>query len=935
MADTTLSVQIRALVDGLKNVQGLTEEVNRLAQAAGVPLADPTQPLDQGSRHTASSVGELMAELSRLASLASVLEFLKASVDALRESERSFKGLESASAHAGISIRESFGAATQLAADGLVTVGEASTALQNLLARGYSLDQAIQTLTRLKDAAAFNRQAHLSMGEAVVSASEGIKNENSVLVDNAGVTKNVAKMWEDYAKKLGVTTESLTQQQKVQAEYNGIMEETQAQVGNAEKAADGLEGGFARLSSESKKLLTTFGGDLEPAVMLLGAGLMHLVEFGKATGFMFNAVGIEAGALTVSIGDILHAISSMSFEGLGKKLQANLQQADEQLQEVASRYSQGLPQAIQQTIAKTDEATKAQERQNKASADARAADKDREEGLKQANVQAELAAKLADAQAKAVAEVNKAREAGLAAQIAAARATATEAEQVGHHTVAIEAERQALQKQGELKALQIANARAAVESANAQVEAANRLVEAARKQAEADGAVTDKEKLAIATAQADAEAKRGQAEAARLHLAELTRLPESLRAVTNAQALQNAEVRSLYNAADAAIKNLGLLRQEHAAGKAGADQVAVAERDAAVAVDMLKTASADAAAKVGVLNEAQHQAAISAKAAAITEGEYAQAAAARAASQRQANAAAHADAQRRAEDDAATIHDGEQVAVMLDFISAKMFEYGDAGRKARDEIARLTSTWDQYIHAGGVWLEQAQAQERQVAELIKRLQEGDLSIVALSDNTLQAAASFDKLGEQQLAPLQAALDAARQKLAALNSEAQNTLESLKNDMYQLEGDVQASENLRYKKQMEDLQAKLDAAQKAGSDKAIEALRESMDLAERFHAKKMDNIVKEQQAQAEEKRQQDQLKQEQQKLKQQTRLGQPASQQAAAQPSPAQAARIMEPERVIPLAILTRAGTIRATASANQAALIDALISDLKNQAKTT
>lgn len=35
-----------------------------------------------------------------------------------------------------------------------------------------------------------------------MSATEGLKNENSILVDNAGVTKNVAKMREEYAKKI-------------------------------------------------------------------------------------------------------------------------------------------------------------------------------------------------------------------------------------------------------------------------------------------------------------------------------------------------------------------------------------------------------------------------------------------------------------------------------------------------------------------------------------------------------------------------------------------------------------------------------------------------------------------------------------------------------------------------------------------------------------
>ena len=66
--------------------------------------------------------------------------------------------------------------------------------------RGYSIDQIEQTMIALKDSSAFGRQASLSLGDAVQSATEGLKNENSIIVDNAGVTKNVAKMWEDYAK---------------------------------------------------------------------------------------------------------------------------------------------------------------------------------------------------------------------------------------------------------------------------------------------------------------------------------------------------------------------------------------------------------------------------------------------------------------------------------------------------------------------------------------------------------------------------------------------------------------------------------------------------------------------------------------------------------------------------------------------------------------
>ncbi len=46
-------------------------------------------------------------------------------------------------------------------ADGLVTTEEAATSLKNLIAKGFSLDQAEQMMIRFKDAAAFGRQASL------------------------------------------------------------------------------------------------------------------------------------------------------------------------------------------------------------------------------------------------------------------------------------------------------------------------------------------------------------------------------------------------------------------------------------------------------------------------------------------------------------------------------------------------------------------------------------------------------------------------------------------------------------------------------------------------------------------------------------------------------------------------------------------------------
>ena len=70
---------------------------------------------------------------------------------------------------------------------------DVAMAIKNLTSYGYSLEQTNDRILRLKDSAAYNRQSHYELGEAVRVTTEGIKNENSVLSDAAVVTKNIAK----------------------------------------------------------------------------------------------------------------------------------------------------------------------------------------------------------------------------------------------------------------------------------------------------------------------------------------------------------------------------------------------------------------------------------------------------------------------------------------------------------------------------------------------------------------------------------------------------------------------------------------------------------------------------------------------------------------------------------------------------------------------
>lgn len=198
-----------------------------------------------------------------------IVNFSKSAIQASNELENALIGLQSIVEGQGKSFTKAKSFIEDYVKDGLVPAANATTAYKNLAARGYSQTQIEQVMTALKDSAAFGRQSSLTLGNAVQSATEGLKNENSILVDNAGVTKNVSKMWQDYAKEIGVSVTNLTQQQKIQAEVNGILEETRFQTGDAAKVANTFSGVTAALSYAFTNLKRAAGDFIKPILQAL------------------------------------------------------------------------------------------------------------------------------------------------------------------------------------------------------------------------------------------------------------------------------------------------------------------------------------------------------------------------------------------------------------------------------------------------------------------------------------------------------------------------------------------------------------------------------------------------------------------------------------------------------------------------------------------
>lgn len=208
-------------------------------------------------------IGYLMATVF---SVRQLYDFLKTSVDVASQTQSAWVGLSSIINAQGKSFKDAKKFIEEYTSDGLVPLNNAVTAYKNLISAGYTEKQAQDMMDRLKDSASFGRQAHLSLGDAVTTATEGIKNQNSTLTDNAGVTKNLSVMYADYARTIGKGAGSLTEAEKRTATYNGMMKETAFQMGDAQKITETYAGKVARLSSAFTTLKTAVGNVVIPIV---------------------------------------------------------------------------------------------------------------------------------------------------------------------------------------------------------------------------------------------------------------------------------------------------------------------------------------------------------------------------------------------------------------------------------------------------------------------------------------------------------------------------------------------------------------------------------------------------------------------------------------------------------------------------------------------
>lgn len=288
-----------AATANIRAVISAQDNASKVVSQFGNNVAKSTGKITKSNDNVNSSFNRIVASTLIMGTASKkLLGVIDESVEAANKYQNALLGLDSISKAFGVDAIKAKEAAESLAKDGLLTVADSARGLKNLLQSGFSLPQAVKLMERFKDSAAFGKQAALTFGDAVASATEGIKNGNSILVDNAGVTKNLSRILEEAGFSAQDLMRATTDASVRQALFKGIVKETNAQVGDAAKLADSFAGEQAKLGAQTTILKQQIGAALQPALAKILETITPIIE--KFAKFTQQHPGLVSGILLIT-----------------------------------------------------------------------------------------------------------------------------------------------------------------------------------------------------------------------------------------------------------------------------------------------------------------------------------------------------------------------------------------------------------------------------------------------------------------------------------------------------------------------------------------------------------------------------------------------------------------------------------------------------------
>lgn len=269
-----------------------------------------------GSMHDVSKEAQAMFAAITTAEVAWVSD----SLSAYAETEDALYGLMTTVDLVKGTITDAMMNIKDITADGLLSEQDAMVAMRNLTAYGYSVQEASEMIKAMTLSAEANRKEMYTVSEAVERATQGIKQESSMMMKVAGNMETASTAYDKYAASIGKTSSELTQAEKRQAIYNSTIEAGQKYSSQASAYQNTYSASTQRLANSLENLKASFGQAFAPMATVINNLASFVVANKEVVVVLGTFVGVVVGAggIVWAIAKLIPMISSAIawFSGL-------------------------------------------------------------------------------------------------------------------------------------------------------------------------------------------------------------------------------------------------------------------------------------------------------------------------------------------------------------------------------------------------------------------------------------------------------------------------------------------------------------------------------------------------------------------------------------------------------------------------------------------
>ena len=314
-ADTSgLRSGIKEAKTEVQNLKTTTENASSSTVRSLTEIIPPAELVGNAFGALNIDAGELAKNIAEVAVAVKSIQLVKGVltdvIDTYNDYNDAMFSVKATAAATGQSIVDSIEAVREVASRGLLSQEESAIAIRNLLSYGYTVQQAIEMTNAMSNSASVLRRENYSLAEAVVTTTEGIRQNSSMKSKAAGNTQTLSQMEESYAISLGKTASELTNAERRQAYYNATIALGNQYAGYGEAYANTLATSQNRLSIAVDEVKHSLGSVLSIFAPMI-SGIASWISENKeliavVTSFVVTLIG--GVGLVIAIGKAVQAI---------------------------------------------------------------------------------------------------------------------------------------------------------------------------------------------------------------------------------------------------------------------------------------------------------------------------------------------------------------------------------------------------------------------------------------------------------------------------------------------------------------------------------------------------------------------------------------------------------------------------------------------------